>query len=304
MHMISTQELIQELEKYEVCAERKSIYDDISQLTQFGYDIVYNKNRVNGGYYLASREFELPELKLLVDAVQSSRFITRKKSNELIKKLENLSSMYEAKQLQRQVYVVNRVKTENEKIYYNVDYIHRAIQTNTQISFKYFEWTIDKKMEFKKEGQLYQISPFALVWRDENYYLVAYDEKEEKIKHYRVDKISHIQVLSCKRIGNEQFEQFDIAPYSNKTFGMFGGKEEAVSMQFSNRLIGVVLDRFGKEIDIRKREEEYFSIRVSVALSGQFYGWITGLGKDAMILAPQEVVSEYKKYLHEISQMY
>ena len=216
-HGITTQNLIAELERFEIQAERKSIYNDIEQLRQFGYDIVADKSKNIGGYYLASRQFELPELKLLVDAVQASKFITIKKSNELIKKIESLVSRYEAKQLQRQVYVSNRVKTENENIYYNVDYIHKAIQNNVKISFQYFEWNIDKEMRFRKDGKRYRINPWALIWRDENYYLVAFDEIDSKVKHYRVDKMLDIEVLKEPRGGRELLEQFQIAEYANKT---------------------------------------------------------------------------------------
>lgn len=303
-HGITTQDLIAELERFEIQAERKSIYNDIEQLQQFGYDIAASKSKNIGGYYLASREFELPELKLLVDAVQASKFITIKKSNELIKKIESLASKHEAKQLQRQVYVSNRVKTENENIYYNVDYIHRAIQNNVKISFQYFEWNIDKKMRFRKDGKRYQISPWALIWRDENYYLVAFDETDRKVKHYRVDKMLDIEVLKVPREGMELLKQFQIAEYANKTFGMYAGSEETVTMQFANRLIGVMIDRFGKEIDIRKRDEDYFSVRVKVAISGQFFGWLTGLGNEARIIAPQSIVKEYHQYLKSLVGLY
>lgn len=303
-HGITTQDLITELERYEIQAERKSIYNDIEQLKQFGYDIVSSKSKNISGYYLLSREFELPELKLLVDAVQASKFITIKKSNELIKKIESLASKHEAKQLQRQVYVTNRVKTENENIYYNVDYIHRAIQNNVKISFQYFEWNIDKKMRFRKGGNRYQISPWALIWRDENYYLVAFDETDHKVKHYRVDKMLGIEVLEVPREGIELLKQFQIAEYANKTFGMYAGYEEIVTMQFANRLIGVMIDRFGKDIDIRKRDDDNFSVRVKVAISGQFFGWFTGLGNEARIIAPQSIVKEYRQYLKSLLELY
>lgn len=303
-HGITTQKLIAELEQFEIQAERKSIYNDIEQLQHFGYDIVSNKSKSIGGYYLASREFELPELKLLVDAVQASKFITLKKSNELIKKIESLASKPEAKQLQRQVYVSNRVKTENENIYYNVDYIHKAIQNNTKISFQYFEWNIDKKMGFRKNGKRYEISPWALIWRDENYYLVAFDESDSKIKHYRVDKMLDIEIMNVRREGIELFKQFHITDYANKTFGMYGGLEETVTLQFANRLVGVMIDRFGKEIDIRKRDKEYVSVRVKIAVSGQFFGWLTGLGTEAKIIAPKSVVKEYQLYLKSLLNLY
>ena len=303
-HAITTPDLIVELEKYNISAERKSIYNDIGQLQQYGYDIVNNKSKVNGGYYLASRRFELPELKLLVDAVQSSKFITKTKSTDLIKKLESFSSIYEAKQLQRQVYVSNRMKADNEKIYYNVDYIHKAIQENRKISFRYFEWTMDKKMQFRKEGERYQVSQWALIWRDENYYLAAFDEENAIMKHYRVDKMIELTISEEERCGLEQFRQFDIAEYANKTFGMYAGTEETVTLQFANRLAGVVFDRFGKDITVRKRDANFFSVRVKVALSGQFYGWLTGIGAEAQIIAPPKVVEDYQEYMKNIMKLY
>lgn len=302
---IQTQELIDQLAGMDIRAERKSIYDDINCLIDFGYDIMKVSARNGGGYYLASRPFEIPELKLLVDAVQASRFFTLKKSKELIKKIETLASKPEAKQLQRQVYVASRVKTGNENIYYNVDYIHRAIQSKRQITFLYLDWDIDKELKPRKSGKKYQISPWALSWKDENYYLIAFDEEESKIKHYRVDKMSNICILeNLPRSGSELFEQFDIAEYVNKTFGMFGGRIETVTLQLPNHMVGIVIDRFGKEIDIRKREESHFSVRVTVAVSGQFFGWLIGLGKDVKIIAPQNVVQDYCSYLKEIIRQY
>ncbi len=304
-HCMSAQMLIDALDKYDIKAERKSIYDDIAQLTEFGYDIILVKAKSGGGYYLAGREFELAELKLLVETVQASRFLTLKKSRELISKLERLASKAEAGQLQRQVYVANRIKTANESIYYIVDDIHRAIQNNEQISFQYLEWNLDKELVPRKDGKVYQISPWALTCKDENYYLIAHDEEEKKIKHFRVDKMGHIKVLSgVGREGAELFERFDIADYSNKTFGMYGGREETVTLEFENHFIGVVLDRFGKDIPVRKRDEEHFSVRVKVALSGQFYGWVTGLGKGAKITAPEDVAKGYRSYIENILAQY
>lgn len=304
-HCLSAQALIDALSAYDIKAERKSIYDDIAQLIDFGYDIVLVKAKVGGGYYLAGREFELAELKLLVETVQASRFLTVKKSRELIMKIEKLASKAEAGQLQRQVYVANRIKTANESIYYIVDDIHRAIQNNVQISFQYLEWNLEKELVPRKEGKTYRISPWALTCKDENYYLIAHDEEENKIKHFRVDKLGQVKVLEdVKRQGAELFERFDIADYANKTFGMYGGREETVTLVFENRLIGVVMDRFGKEAAIRKRDEEHFSVRVRVALSGQFFGWLTGLGTGAGIVAPGDIVKEYREYLERIIERY
>lgn len=304
-HCMSAQALIDALGAYDIKAERKSIYDDIAQLIDFGYDIVLVKAKSGGGYYLAGREFELAELKLLVETVQASRFLTLKKSRELIAKIEKLASKAEAGQLQRQVYVANRIKTANESIYYIVDDIHRAIQNNEQISFQYLEWNLNKELVPRKDGKIYRISPWALTCKDENYYLIAHENESNSIKHFRVDKMGHIQVLTgVAREGAELFNRFDIAAYANKTFGMYGGKEEIVTLEFENRFIGVVLDRFGKEIPVRPRDEQHFSVRVQVALSGQFFGWLTGLGKGAKITAPAAVVEEYYDYLNEVIGQY
>lgn len=304
-HCLSAQDIITQLSSYGITAERKSIYDDIECLIHYGYDIVNVKARSGGGYYLAGREFELPELKLLVDAVQASRFITQKKSRELISKIEKLAGPYEGKQLQRQVFVAGRVKTENESIYYNVDRIHKAIQDNVPITFIYLAWNIKKELMPRHEGKKYQVSPWALTWQDENYYLIAYDDEEERIKHFRVDKMSRITELSREsRKGVEAFREFDIAEYTNRTFGMFGGKLETVTLQLPEGMIGIILDRFGKDIDIRQLKEGIVSVRIKAAVSGQFYGWLTGLGGQVLILGPEHVRTGYISFLKNIVNRY
>lgn len=302
---LSAQALIDALADYGIKAERKSIYDDIAQLNDFGYDIVLVKSKTGGGYYLADREFELAELKLLVETVQASRFLTLKKSRELIGKIEKLASKAQAGQLQRQVYVANRVKTANESIYYIVDDIHRAIQNNEQISFQYLEWNLQKELVPRRDGRQYRVSPWALTCKDENYYLIAHDGEEDKIKHFRVDKMGKIEILSgIRREGAALFERFDIADYANKTFGMYGGQEETVTLLFENRFIGVVIDRFGKDVPVRQRDEGHFTVRVKVAVSGQFFGWLTGLGKGAGIVSPKEVTQAYQDHLREVLLQY
>ena len=304
-HCMSAQALIEALAAYEIKAERKSIYDDIAQLIDFGYDIVLVKAKTGGGYYLAGRDFELAELKLLVETVQASRFLTVNKSRELISKIEKLASKAEAGQLQRQVYVANRIKTANESMYYVVDDIHRAIQNNRQISFQYLEWNLNRELVPRKDGKPYQVSPWALTCKDENYYLIAHDSEEDKIKHFRVDKMAKIRVLEeTKREGAALFERFDIADYANKTFGMYGGQEETVTLLFENHLIGVVMDRFGKEAAVRIRDEAHFSVRVRVAVSGQFFGWLTGLGEGAVITAPISVQEAYRIHLEKTLAQY
>lgn len=292
--------LLEKLRAEDINAERKSIYRDIDCLMEFGADIAYDSTRGSGGYYLASREFELPELKLLVDAVSASRFITKSKSAQLIGKIEKLASRYEAVQLQRQVYTAEQIKHENESIYYRVDAIHTAIQENRQVSFQYLEWNLQKKLVARKDGKTYRISPWALMWNDENYYLIGYDAQAGILKHFRVDKMGPVDMLKERREGEEIFKKCDLSAYSAKTFGMYGGEETIVTLSFPNSLVGVVLDRFGKDVLLRKLSEDRFAVHVKVMVSRQFYGWLAGIGKDVKVTAPDQVRDGYRNYLTEI----
>ena len=298
-HPVSTTDIIAYLDANGIHSERKSIYDDIDKLCQFGYDIIQIHSRLGGGYYMAGRDFELAELKLLVDAVQASRFITTRKSRSLIKQLEQMAGKYDAGKLQRQVYVAGRIKTENESIYYNVDSIHRAIQENRQIRFQYLDWNLKKQLVPRANAER-TVSPWALIWREENYYLAAYDSADSVMKHFRVDKMGKAEVLEQKREGVEQFSQIDPASYTNQTFGMYSGDEESVTLQFPNRLVGVVLDRFGKDADIRPMTDRIFRVRVKVAVSGQFFGWLAGIGREAVVISPASVKEQYNGWLADI----
>jgi len=302
-HPVNTEDILKELARNDIQAERKSVYADIEALKEFGMDILHVRGK-NGGYFVGSREFELPELKLLVDAVQSSKFLTLKKSNQLIRKLEGLASKAEAKQLARQVVVTNRIKTMEESIYYNVDRIHEALTDNRIIEFQYKEWTVTKELRLKRGGAKYCISPWALTWDSENYYMIGFDAQADKIKHYRVDKMDKIRMLPELRQGKEHFASLDMGRYANKTFGMFGGKDEDVHLTCENYLAGVIIDRFGSEVPMRKADDEHFVVRVKVALSPQFYGWLTGIGNGVSITGPEYVRSEYKEYLEQILKNY
>lgn len=292
--------LLEKLRAEEISAERKSVYSDIACLLDFGVDIVYDQTRGSGGYYLASRDFELAELKLLVDAVSASRFITKSKSVQLIGKIEKLASRHEAVQLQRQVYTAERIKNDNESIYYHVDAIHTAIHENRQISFPYLEWNLQKKLVARKGGEPYRISPWSLMWNDENYYLIGYDAGADMLKHFRVDKIGPIEMLEERREGGEVFKKCDLSAYSAKTFGMYGGEEETVTLSFPNTLVGVVLDRFGKDVLLQRISQDRFTVHVKVMVSRQFYGWLAGIGKEAKVTAPERVKEGYRNYLTEI----
>ena len=302
-HTINAADLIRYLDRQGIDAERKSIYRDIDALIDYGMDIVKTREG-KPGFYLASRDFELPELKLLVDAIQSSKFITESKTNALIKKLEQLVSKYEAMQLQRQVYVSGRIKTMNESIYYSVDAIHHAISENKKIRFQYFQWNVKKEMELRHNGAWYHISPWGLSWDDENYYLVGYDSDAGKIKHYRVDKMLHIQMSEEKREGQEYFKKLDMADYAKKSFGMFGGKEQEVKLRVANNLAGVIIDRFGKNVMMIPEDEDHFTVNVDVHVSKQFLGWIFSLGESVRIVGPSEVVAQMKEEIERLVRQY
>ena len=270
-HLVSMSQLIEHLAAHGIPSERKSVYDDIEALRVFGLDIVQGGSGKNAGYYIANRSFELPELKLLVDSVQSSKFITHKKTATLIKKIETLASIHEAQLLNRQVYVKNRIKTMNESIYYNIDAIQSGISQNKKIQFKYFEYTVQKTRHYRKDGAFYVVSPFAMTWDDENYYLVAFDSQARIIKHYRVDKMTEISSTEEDRDGLDAYQALDMAVYARKVFGMFSGEEESVQLRFENHLVGAVLDRLGQEVFIIADGDDHFTVRADVVVSPQFF---------------------------------
>ena len=302
-HPVSIAQMIAELEKHGISAERKSIYDDLEALRTFGLDLVQIKGRTTG-YYIGQRDFELPELKLLVDSVQSSKFITQGKTLQLIKKIESLASSFDAQLLQRQVYVRNRVKSMNESVYYNVDEISTAITRDRKIRFQYFEYTVSKERRFRRGGAWYAVSPFALMWDDENYYLLAWDEDAGKLKHYRVDKMARISALEDRRQGKEAFAGVDMSAYSQKVFGMFAGQAQTVRLRFASNLAGAVIDRFGREVMMIADGEEQFTVSLEVVVSPQFFAWVFGFGTEAEILSPEAVRSEAGTIAQNIAELY
>lgn len=303
-HGLRIGEIINELAKLDIEAERKSLYSDFEALRVFGVDINSVQKNHTVYYYVGSRDLEMAELKLLVDAVQSSKFITEKKSRQLIKKLEQCVSKYDAQKLNRQVYVHGRIKTMNESIYYNVDKIHNAIEENVMIKFQYYQWNVDKEMELRHNGSFYKVSLWGLVWDDENYYMIAYDSAVGVIKHFRVDKMIRIALLDTSREGKEQFRQLNLSTYTKKRFGMFTGKEQSVTMLCENQFAGVILDRFGRDVRMRKVDDLHFRVTVDVVISNNFYGWIIGLGKGVKVIEPDDVVSDLKKYIAQLYDYY
>ena len=303
-HYITMPEIIDALGTYGVTADRKSIYADLRDLEILGIDVEGEPVGNRYHYHVVDRPFELPELKLLVDAIQSSRFITEKKSNALIRKLEKFVSRYDAQKLQRQVYVSGRIKTMNESIYYTVDAIHNAISMNKKIRFQYYQWNVQKEMELRHNGAWYCISPWGLSWEGENYYLVGFDQEAGKIKHYRVDKMLHIRIMEEAREGKEHFQRLDMADYTRKSFGMFGGKEQNVRLLVDNELAGVMIDRFGKDVMMIPSGEDHFTVNVDVRVSRQFLGWVFSLGEQVEILSPEEVRTAMKEELQKHMRQY
>lgn len=303
-HPVTVNQIIDCLAEKDIPAERKSIYDDIEALRLFGLDVIQVKGGGVYGYYVGDRDFQLPELKLLVDSVQSSKFITHKKTASLIKKIETLASVHSAQLLHRQVFVKNRIKTMNESIYYNVDEIHNGISKNRKIRFLYFEYNVAKERQYRHGGAYYVVSPFAMTWDDENYYLVAYDSEAGIIKHYRVDKMEKISTLDEERDGQEVYQALDMAVYTRKTFGMFTGEEIKVQMRFENHLVGAVLDRLGSEVFIVPDGPAHFTVRTDVVVSPQFFAWVLGFGPQAQIVGPAHVVDGMKAHIGSVEALY
>lgn len=298
-HPMTLEEISRELAMRGIPAERKSLYDDIETLQTFGLDVHVLRGR-KSGYYVGERKFELPEIKLLIDSVQSSKFITEKKTIALIKKLAGLMSVYEGQLIKRQVFVKNRIKSMNESIYYNVDCIHSAIAEDKQIEFRYYAYTITKEKKFRRNGKPYKASPLALSWADENYYLIAYEGESGIIKHFRVDKMDDITILEQPREGSELMKSMDMAAYTRRNFSMFGGEEKLLTLRFANHLMGVVIDTFGKDVAVTALDKERFMIRTRVAVSPQFFGWLCGLDGEAAIVSPPLAAEAFARQLKRV----
>jgi len=297
-HALSMQEIIEKLANKGISAERKSLYSDIALLGDYG--IIIEKT-ADHKYFVSTRDYELAELKTLVDIIQSSQFLTAKKSRALTKKLYRETSRFGAAELDRQVHTAF-AKVPNEKIFYTVDAIHRAIRDNKQIKFSYFKYNEDKILIEKHEGYRYTVSPIALIFDNENYYLVSFNEDAHDIRHYRVDRMQKVAVTDDDRTSAKAYGDFDISRYENKTFGMFGGNEKLVTLNCKNESAGAIIDRFGIEPAFIKHSNGTFDVTVRVFVSEQFFGWVTGLGKLVKIKSPEDVVKKYKNFLLELAK--
>lgn len=302
-HVLTTPQLIRKLADKGIKAERKSIYADLAALRdEFGVDVV---DVGRGGHYIGSRTFEFPEVKLLADSVLSSRFITEKKTVELVNKLKTLASVHQAKQISGRMFVADRVKAMNSSVFYSVDTIASAIDADCRVSFKYFAYNAAKEKQYHHGGQTVTVSPYELIWDNEYYYLVAYDGADQKIKHYRIDRMERIRVQTGeKREGADLYDKANVRSYSKRMFSMFSGRETSVTLRFADKLAGVVIDRFGKDVIPAPDGEGYFRVSVTVSVSPQFYGWLFGLGADAQILAPKSVQDEFREQLAAVAARY
>ena len=302
-HVLTTPQLIEKLAAKGIRAERKSIYADLEALrNEFGVDIV---DVGRGGHYVGQRTFEFPEVKLLADSVLSSRFITERKTVELVEKLKTLASTHQARQLTGRMFVADRVKSMNSSVYYSVDTIASAIDSGCKVSFRYFTFNAAKEKQYHHDGQAVSVSPYDLVWDNEYYYLIAYDGADRKIKHYRIDRMERIKVLGNeKREGADLYDKADVRSYSKRMFSMFAGEETAVTLRFADKLAAVCIDRFGKDVIVSPDGEGHSRVNVRVFVSPQFYGWLFGLGPDVQILAPEAVRTEYTKRLKEVQAQY
>ena len=291
-HSLSMPEIITKLESYGISAARKALYEDIEALKLYGVDIVDSKGR-KADYRVVSREFELAELKLLADAVSSSKFLTEKKSRELSNKIASLCSVHEAKQLRRQVFVSGRVKSINEKIYFNVDAVHHAISSNKRICFRYFSYDRSKRKVYRDGKRI--CTPYAMVWDDEKYYMVAYCEKRNAIINFRVDRMESVEITDSS--GRPLPAGFDLSEYLGSTFSMFAGESVEVKLRFDNDLVGVALDRFGKDVKIVPLDDDHFTVNVRVKVQAPFFGWLFQFGTKVAIMSPENVVEEYRQLL-------
>lgn len=303
MHPLSVSDLIAKLALHDIKAERKTLYDDIATLIDTGLDIVVDKRGHSNVYYVGSRLFQDEELLVLADAVSSSKFLTVKKSNELIKKLQTLTSKYSATRLKRSIYVGNRAKTFNESIYYTINSIHEAMYKDRDISFKYFEYDMTMKKRYRYNGMEYKVSPYYLIWENDCYYLVCYSLRHGKISRYRVDRMSDVTVLKSNR-HELTIDEEGIAKQLRATYNMFGGRTEIVTLKMHARLLNVLIDKYGENIRVNPIDDKHFTVRLEVQISPTFWGWLFQFGTHAKVLAPQSVVEEAKLELANIAKLY
>ena len=299
-HILNSTQIIEKLKTiYGLDVERKTIYSDVNNLIDAEVLDIEQVGGRKGGFHVLSRKFELAELKMLVDAVQASKFITKKQCSSLIKKISDFASTYDEKKLSRSVHIYDRASDKSKTAFYMIDSIHAAISENRSVTFQYTEMTPNKKRIKRHSGELYHISPYALLWRDENYYLLGFNHDSASFRHYRVDKMENITVTEIPRLGAKEFEDISLNKYSSNVFEMFGGDEYIVHLSCENSLAGAMFDRFGTELQIYEKGDR-FEFYAPVQISVRFFGWVFGFNGGLKILSPENVVNEYKKQLDNV----
>ncbi len=307
-HYLAATEICDELSQLDIPAERKSIYNDIDILREYGFDIIHTGSKNRGGYFLGAREFELAELRLLSDAVQAANFISQKKTNQLVEKIESFASEKQAKVLHSQVYVDNRPKCKNEEIYYTISLLDEAISAKVKVNFTYTRRRITEEFKTAKEDKSFTVSPYALIWSDDHYYLVCNNEKYDNLMHLRIDKIKHLEKTS---LPSRHFSEvsdyknyFDSADYASKLFNMYSGEPKPVEFICNNDTLEPMLDRFGENVKIQKYDDEHFVLRTNVASSEGLVAWIVQFGGRVKVKSPNDLIYSVKQKATEILDNY
>jgi predicted DNA-binding transcriptional regulator YafY len=304
---MSASDLVKQLALHGINAERKSVYSDIRYIEDFGVDIC-KSHQPKQGYFVGARDFEMPELRLMIDAVQSAKFVTAKKARQLIKKIEKLTSLHQGKTLDKQVLIEDRQKCSNEEVYYNIDKIHEAISRNRMVAFKYFEYDINKRKQLKNRGLVYELSPFSMLWFDDRYYLIGNHDKYSNVSHYRIDRMSNVEIIDKPRRNSDEVSRyknyFNTADYANTLFSMFSGSLERVKIRFRNHLINTVIDRFGVDVTITKEDNDWFSVLTDVRISEGFTSWLFLFGDEAEVVSPKNLRESIVKKINKLCSIY
>ena len=307
-HYLAATEICDELSQLDIPAERKSIYNDIDILREYGFDIIHTGSKNRGGYFLGAREFELAELRLLSDAVQAANFISQKKTNQLVQKIESFASEKQAKILHSQVYVDNRPKCKNEEIYYTISLLDEAISAKVKVNFTYTRRRITEEFKTAKEEKSFTVSPYALIWSDDHYYLVCNNEKYNNLMHLRIDKIKHLEKTSLPARHFSEVSDyknyFDSADYASKLFNMYSGEPKPVEFICNNDTLEPMLDRFGENVKIQKYDDEHFVLRTNVASSEGLVAWIVQFGGRVKVKSPNDLIYSVKQKAAEILEIY
>ena len=302
-HVVSMKEMIEYLEKKKLRAERKSIYDDIEALKAFGMDIK-NRREKPAGYYLDNRMLNMQDCKLIMTAVQSSPWPTGRKAKELVQKTASLCSRWNEPGSERQMYVIDRVKSMNESLYQNLEIFYEAIKRDVQVSFRYMTWKIGHNTQIRKTGKTCLISPWAVCKVGEEYYIIGYEAQKQRIKHYPVIKMAYIKLLEEKREGKESFEKLDLELFYERCFGEPGSPKTRVKFYMENHLLDGIMDQFGKDVWIRPEGDRHFIAIINVDVNERFFGWLSGLGMGARLLEPECVVRQYQEFLQRLLTQY